>query len=194
MSKLINDLLDFTRTHLGPGIPIRVKEASLVEICEEVVNELRTFHPEKMIELQVPPQLEAIFDESRIAQVLSNLIGNAVQYGSVDTPVEIRVTSNGDDIAVAVTNHGTPIAAEKIASVFDPMVRIAASVNADYTERTSLGIGLYISRQIVIAHGGKIDVTSNAVDGTTFTVTMPRLPAAFRSPDPEARSSSLLAS
>jgi signal transduction histidine kinase len=95
MSKLINDLIDFTRTHLGPGIPIRVKQSSLVAVCEEVVNELRTFHPEQLIELQVPPQLDAIFDDSRIAQVLSNLIGNAIQYGSVDTPVTVHLTGNG---------------------------------------------------------------------------------------------------
>ena len=181
MSKLINDLIDFTRTHLGPGIPIRVKQGSLVAVCEEVVNELRTFHPEQLIELQVPPQLDAIFDDSRVAQVLSNLIGNAIQYGGADAPVTVCLTSNDDDIAITVNNRGRTIAPDKISGIFDPMVRIAASVNADYTERTSLGIGLYISREIVHAHGGQLDVTSNAEHGTTFTVTMPRLPTAFRS-------------
>lgn len=186
MSKLINDLIDFTRTHLGPGIPIRVKQGSLVAVCEEVVNELRTFHPEQLIELQVPPQLDAIFDDSRVAQVLSNLIGNAIQYGGADAPVTVCLTSNDDDIAITVNNHGRTIAPDKISGIFDPMVRIAASVNADYTERTSLGIGLYISREIVHAHGGQLDVTSNAEHGTTFTVTMPRLPTAFRSSDSAA--------
>jgi signal transduction histidine kinase len=183
MSKLINDLIDFTRTHLGPGIPIRVKHGSLVAVCEEVVNELRTFHPERLIELHVPPKLEAIFDESRVAQVLSNLIGNAIQYGSPDVPVTVRLSSNGDDIEVAVGNRGTTIAADKVANIFDPMVRIAAnanSVESDYIERTSLGIGLYISREIVHAHGGEVSVASNAADGTTFTVTMPRLPRGFQ--------------
>jgi signal transduction histidine kinase len=183
MSKLINDLIDFTRTHLGPGIPIRVKQGSLVAVCEEVVNELRTFHPEKLIEFQAPPQLDAIFDESRIAQVLSNLIGNAIQYGNVDVPARIQVTSSRDDIVIAVNNHGAPIAPDKLSSIFDPMVRIAASVNTDYIERTSLGIGLFISREIVHAHGGQLSVASNAADGTTFTVTMPRLPVGFQSAD-----------
>jgi signal transduction histidine kinase len=183
MSKLINDLIDFTRTHLGPGIPIQVRQGSLVAVCQDVVNELRTSHPEQLIELHVPLQLDAVFDESRIAQVLSNLIGNAIQYGSVDAPVTVRLTSNGDDVVIAVNNHGTTIAAEKVARIFDPMVRIAASVNTDYTERTSLGIGLYISREIVHAHGGQVSVTSNAADGTSFTVTMPRLAATFRSSD-----------
>ena len=184
MSRLINDLIDFTRTHLGPGIPIRVKQGSLVAVCEEVVNELRTFHPEQLIELHHPPQLDAIFDESRIAQVLSNLIGNAIQYGSADVPVTVRATVSDGDVVIAVNNRGKAIAPDKLASVFDPMVRIAASVNAsstDYTERTSLGIGLFISREIIHAHGGQITLASTSADGTTFTVTMPRLPKGFHS-------------
>jgi signal transduction histidine kinase len=186
MSKLINDLIDFTRTHLGPGIPIRVKQGSVVAVCEEVVNELRTFHPETRIELQVPPQLDAIFDESRLAQVLSNLIGNAIQYGSADLPVTVQVSSSAGDIVVTVNNRGTTIPPDRLASVFDPMVRIAASISGDYMERTSLGIGLYISREIVHAHGGKIHLASTDADGTTFTVTMPRLPKGFQSADTAA--------
>jgi signal transduction histidine kinase len=183
MSKLINDLIDFTRTHLGPGIPIRVKLGSLVAVCEEVVNELRTFHPERQIDLHVPSQLDAIFDESRIAQVLSNLIGNAIQHGSADAPVTVRLGSSGDDIVFSVTNSGTVIEPDQVTSIFDPLVRIAASVNSDYTERTSLGIGLFISREIIHAHRGTVNVASNAADGTTFTVTMPRLPPGFQSAD-----------
>ena len=180
MSKLINDLLDFTRTHLGPGIPIRVKQGSVVAICEEVVNELRTFHPEQMIELHHPPQLDAIFDESRLAQVLSNLVGNAIQYGDAAQPVTVRVTGSGDDVVIAVNNRGKAIPADKLSSVFDPMVRIAANVGGDYTERTSLGIGLFISREIVHGHGGQVSLASTDAEGTTFTVTMPRLPKGFQ--------------
>lgn len=186
MSKLINDLIDFTRTHLGPGIPIRVKQGSIVAVCEEVVNELRTFHPERMIDLQVPPQLEAIFDEGRIAQVLSNLIGNAIQYGGGDAPVTVQVTATERDLVIGVHNRGEAIAPDKLPSIFDPMVRIAASVNSatsDYTERTSLGIGLYISREIVHAHGGRISLASTPADGTTFTLTMPRMPCGFGAED-----------
>ncbi|WP_229466578.1 ATP-binding protein [Pseudoduganella plicata] len=182
MSKLINDLIDFTRTHLGPGIPIRVKQCSVVEVCELVVNELRTFHPEQIIDLHVPPQLDAIFDESRIAQVLSNLIGNAIQYGQHDTAVTVRASGSDTDIVISVNNRGRTIPAEKLGSIFDPMVRIAASVSADYTERTSLGIGLFISREIVQSHGGRVEVTSSAQAGTTFTLTMPRLPRGFGAP------------
>lgn len=186
MSKLINDLIDFTRTHLGPGIPVRVKQGSLVALCEEVVNEARTFHPERSIDLQVPPKLDAIFDEGRLAQALSNLIGNAIQYSGADFPVSVRLSSQDDQVAIAVNNQGATIAMDNIATIFDPMVRIAMHANQnehDYTERTSLGIGLYISREIIHAHDGRIDVTSNAQEGTTFTVKMPRLPVGFRPSD-----------
>lgn len=183
MSKLINDLIDFTRSHLGPGIPVRVKQGSIVAVCEEVVNELRTFHAEKQIDLHVPPQLDAIFDEGRIAQVLSNLIGNAIQYGSGDAPVKVEVSGTDNEVVIAVNNRGATIPSEKLSSVFDPMVRIAANVTNDYLERSSLGIGLYISREIVHAHGGKLALASNDAEGTTFTVTMPRLPKGFESND-----------
>lgn len=184
MSKLINDLIDFTRTHLGPGIPIRVKQGSLVAVCEEVVNELRTFHPEQLIELHHPSQLDAIFDEGRIAQVLSNLIGNAIQYGNPEVPVTVRLSGSDGEVVIAVNNRGKTIPPDMMSSVFDPMVRIAASVNSEYTERTSLGIGLFISREIVHAHGGHVRLASTDADGTTFTVTMPCMPKGFQGSGP----------
>ena len=174
MSKLVNDLIDFTRTHLGPGMPIRVRQGSLVAVCEQVVDELRTFHPERCIELRVPPQLDAVFDDGRIAQMLSNLIGNAIQYGSVDTPIEVSLSADDDEISLVVNNQGQPIPPDTIACIFEPLVRVAANIQSDRAESTSLGIGLFISREIVLAHGGQIEVTSDEENGTTFTVTLPR--------------------
>jgi len=80
--------------------------AGQLKVCEEVVEELRTFHPEKLIDFQAPAQLEAVFDDSRIAQVLSNLIGNALQYGAPEAPVEVRVRGGDDAAVVAVNNRG----------------------------------------------------------------------------------------
>jgi signal transduction histidine kinase len=174
MAKLINDLIDFTRTHLGPGIPIEPRKINLVTVCEQVVNELRTFHPEKLVELHVPPRLDAILDDCRIGQMLSNLTGNAIQHGSENVPVRVSMTSSDDDILIEVNNRGPIIPPDKISDIFDPLIRVATSVNTDGTERTSLGLGLFISREIVHAHGGQITVASNAADGTTFKVTIPR--------------------
>jgi len=174
MSKLINDLIDFTRTHLGPGLPIQRTQGDLVAVCEQVVNELRTFHPERPIELRLPPRVEDFFDEARVAQMLSNLIGNAVQHGNGHEPVHIGMSGGEHEVAIEVNNRGPVIPPEKIATIFEPMVRIVSSTPADYTERTSLGIGLFIAREIAQAHGGHIRVASNEADGTSFTVTIPR--------------------
>jgi signal transduction histidine kinase len=174
MSRLISDLIDFTRTHLGPGIPIKPTQGNLGRVCMSVVNELRTFHPERLIELNAPEHLDAMFDAARIAQVLSNLIGNAIQYGAGGTPVTVTLSGTDEDIVVKVNNHGKAIESKTMAGIFDPMVRLAASDSADFTERTSLGIGLFISRQIVHSHGGEVTVESNDATGTTFTVNMPR--------------------
>jgi signal transduction histidine kinase len=188
MNKLINDLIDFTRTHLGPGIPVRTHHGDLAEVCIQVADELRTFHPERRIDLHVPPQLDAAFDEARIGQVISNLIGNAIQYGNPETPVEVRLDGSGDMAVLTIRNQGEPIAPDRIAAIFDPLVRIAGSVQGRpddqaCMERTSLGIGLFVSREIVHAHGGEIAVVSDAEHGTIFTVTVPRHSKGLRATD-----------
>lgn len=174
MNRLIADLIDFTRTHLGPGMPIQVRHGNLASVCDLVVNELRTCHPERNIALRGPPVMEAFFDDARIAQMLSNIIGNALQHGAGDSTVAVDLHGGDDDIVITVNNRGPIIPPEMTASIFDPLVRIAAATHAAPAERTSLGIGLFISREIVLAHGGHIGVASTATDGTTFTVTLPR--------------------
>lgn len=177
MSRLINDLIDFTRTHLGPGIPVKLKQANVSRVCQEVVDEMRTDHPEQRISLTAPDHLEAEFDESRVAQVVSNLIGNAIQHGDKSLPISVSVTSADDgEITVAVNNRGASIEPGKLAAVFDPFVRIAGHPDPTTAERTSLGIGLFIARQISHAHEGDLNVTSNDRDGTTFTMKFPRKP------------------
>lgn len=179
MSRLINDLIDFTRTHLGPGIPVKVKQANFIRVCREVVDEMRTFHPEQLIELTAPANVDAIFDDSRIAQVLSNLIGNAIQYCADASPVLIAAQVEGPDVIVTVNNRGPIIAPGEMAALFDPFVRIAATPGRGPSERSSLGIGLFISRQIAQAHGGDLKVISTEQCGTTFTLTIPRVPKDF---------------
>jgi signal transduction histidine kinase len=177
MNKLIGDLIDYTRTHLGSRMPLRTRQGSIVAVCRQVVDELRTYHPERRIELETPRELDAVFDDGRVAQMLSNLVGNAIQHGSADAPVMVRVTEAADEIVIVVNNRGPVIPFEKMGDIFDPLVRIVAHAGVEGAERTSLGIGLFVSREIVHAHGGTVEVASNAMDGTTFTVTLPRRPA-----------------
>jgi signal transduction histidine kinase len=174
MSKLISDLIDFTRTHLGVGIPIKPKRINLAEVCLNVVDELRTSHPERIIDFEAAMREDIHGDDDRLAQVLSNLIGNALQYGTPQAPINVRVTSQADDVSVAVNNRGPVIPARQIATVFDPLVRLAARDDPGAQRDTSLGIGMYIARQIVVAHGGTMSVESNDADGTTFTMVVPR--------------------
>ena len=174
MSSLVNDLIDYTRTHFGANMPIDTRHGDLAIISRQVVEELRTFHPERQIALQVPGSVMTMIDSGRIAQMLSNLIGNAIQYGLVDTPVAVTVLADaGNDIVISINNAGPAIPADKIAGIFDPLVRITQQGGADAGEHTSLGIGLYIARQIAQAHGGRIEVVSGEQDGTTFSVTLP---------------------
>lgn len=173
MGKLIGDLIDFTRTHLGSGIPVHVARGNLVAVCQEVVNESRAIRPEMVIELHSPTRLEATFDADRIVQALSNIIGNALQYGDRAFPVRVSVTSDDKVVVISVNNRGPVIPPDQLSSIFDPMVRIATPADTNGSERTSLGLGLYIAREIVHAHTGQIKVESNAIDGTTFDTSIP---------------------
>lgn len=176
MSSLVDDLIDFTRTHLGVAMPIHVRRGDLVAVCRQVVEELRTFHPERIIDIHTPARIEAVLDDGRIAQMLSNLIGNAIQHGAAGQPVAVTVAIAGDQIVIKINNHGQVIPANKLSSIFDPLVRVVNYASTDAAEHTSLGIGLYIAREIVLAHGGLIQVESGATDGTTFCVSLPLQP------------------
>jgi signal transduction histidine kinase len=186
MSKLIADLIDFTRTHLGAGIPIKPKKMNFTQVCLNVVDELRTSHPERIIDFDGAAREDVFGDDDRLAQVLSNLIGNALQYGARHEPISVRMSSTEQEVSVAVNSKGPVIPTKKIGSVFEPLVRLAATDNLDECRDTSLGIGMYIAREIVVAHHGDIDAESNALEGTTFHVTLPRrLPPRSRADDPQ---------
>ncbi|WP_229496064.1 sensor histidine kinase [Massilia polaris] len=173
MTKLINDLIDFTRTHLGAGLPVRPKHADIGQLCTNVVDELRTFHPERVIRLSGPHTLYTRFDSDRIAQVLSNVIGNAIQYGAADGPVVVTLADEDDGIVITVNNPGPLIDARKLVSIFEPLVRLAREDAEEYPAHGSLGIGLFIAREIIHAHHGSIEVESAEGAGTTFTVKLP---------------------
>lgn len=172
MSNLVNDLLDYTRTHLGMSLPISRKPADLRQICEMVVAEQQIAHPGRQINFLADGNSPGQWDPERIAQVLSNLLGNAVQYGDPTEPIVLRVETGSESVALSVENKGPVIPSDKIESLFDPMVRLSKNPEAERT--TSLGIGLYIAREIVEAHGGEISANSSAEEGTVFAVTLPR--------------------
>ena len=146
----------------------------MLALARDTVAEHEIAHPERSFRLLTEGHCKGLWDDNRIAQVLSNLLGNAVQYGSVDTPITVRLRCDADNVYLCVENHGALIEPQKIASLFEPMVRFAK--DDDEPLGRSLGIGLYIAREIVYAHGGEIDVTSIEQDGTVFAITLPLKP------------------
>lgn len=169
MDRLINDLLDLTRTRLGGQLALARSPADLAEICAQMVAELRAFHPNRLIELAPSAPVLGSWDGERLSQVVSNLVANALQYSDVHQPVHVRVADSGDVVMFSVHNEGVPIPPNALASIFEPLVR-----HSSQGPVTSLGLGLYIVREIVRAHSGVIEVTSTKESGTTFVVTLPR--------------------
>lgn len=174
MTKLINDLIDFTRTHLGSGLPVRPKPGDLAQLATNVVDELRTYHSERVIRLGTPNVVMAVFDNDRIAQVLSNVIGNAIQYGAGDGDVTVTLAEADAAVTITVNNLGPLIEPKQLGSIFEPLVRLARTNGDEYPAHGSLGIGLFIAREIIHAHKGSIGVDSVEGLGTTFTIRLPQ--------------------
>lgn len=175
MNKLVNDLLDYTRTNLGSRLPVILKDVNLHALCREAIDEQELAHPDCKFELIGEGDFDGRWDDNRMAQVLSNLLGNAAQYGTGAEPIVVRLHPYESDIMLCVENMGKVIPAEKINTVFEPMVRLAREESV-HTNGTGLGIGLYITREIVRAHQGTISVISNVEKGTVFSIHLPRHP------------------
>ena len=173
---MIGDLLDFTRSRLGDGIPIARADMNLGKVVREVVDEIAAAHPARPIQVDTRVELRGHWDAARLRQAFGNLISNAVQHGADGTPVTVDVRGAGGEVTVAVHNRGAVIPPEQLDGLFNPMKERRAPRTAAARGPTgSLGLGLYIAEQIVQAHDGRIDVASSQASGTTFTVCLPRL-------------------
>ena len=170
MGRMIEDMLDLTRTRLGGGIAVDRRRIDLGELAERVVQERQVAAPERVIALMRAGDLTGDWDGDRLVQVLSNLVGNALAHGAADAPIEVHVDGTAPDaVAFSVANGGT-IAADVLPHIFDPF----RSGRRDSSRSEGLGLGLYIVQQIVRAHGGSVEVQSAAGQPTLFRVTLPR--------------------
>ncbi|MEP6763428.1 MAG: sensor histidine kinase [Gemmatimonadaceae bacterium] len=172
MSGMVSDLLDFTRARLGNGLPIARDAVDFIALAKESVEELQTAQPDLAIEHTGDDVAIGQADAVRLRQVLANLLGNAAQHGAQNAPIKLNLRKVQDDIELRVHNTGTPISSTALPSIFSPFKRLMPGAEID-PRSTSLGLGLYIAQQIVMAHGGAIIVTSNESDGTEFLVRMP---------------------
>ena len=176
MARMIADLLDLTRSRLGGGIPIDTDWMNVEGAVREVLSELATVHPKRAVEVEVQGDLRGEWDRERLAQVMTNLIGNALDHGAPEAPVSIALEGLKKEVTIAVHNHGVPIASGMLDRIFDPMKRRQTRGARVAGGSSHLGLGLYIAERIVSAHGGTIDVASSASAGTTFTIHLPRHP------------------
>jgi signal transduction histidine kinase len=175
MDALISDLVDFTRTRLGSGIPIVRAAMDMETVCKHAVDEITAFHPRSKVQFTATGDLHGEWDAGRIGQLLSNLAGNAFQHGSPDAPIEVGVRGQAESVELTVYNKGKRIPRDHLKDIFDPFKQLHAS-EANTKATHSVGLGLYIVQAIVMAHAGTIDVASTE-DGTTFTVHLPRTPS-----------------
>lgn len=168
MSELIDDVLDFARGRLGGGIKLnRDADRPLEPVLEQVVDELRTASPQRLIETCFEISKPVDCDRARLGQLVSNLLGNALTHGAPDQPVRVGAQTGDGELQIWVANAGEPIPARAMEKLFEPFFR------GDVRDsRQGLGLGLHIASQIAQAHGGRIDVTSTA-DETRFVFRMP---------------------
>ncbi len=167
-SRMVDDLLDFARGQLGNGIPLNwTAAANLHLILSQVVNELRTAYPRRVLLERIPELPVFECDPDRIAQLLANLITNALLHGASTGPVIVKAEVVDEHFQLAVHNRGTPIPAQRLEQLFH------AYSQEDDTSRNGLGLGLFIVDQVAKAHGGGMQVSSNAEAGTTFIFRMP---------------------
>jgi hypothetical protein len=175
MSGMVNDLLEFVRSRLGASLPIACKPMDLAAACREAIDEACAARPGCDPQLHVHGNTQGQWDQARLNQMLQNLIGNAIQHGGANHKINISVSGEeADHVILTVHNQGEPIAEDAMGSIFDPLVRAVSESSDVQPPSTSLGLGLFIVKEVVIAHGGSITVTSNKGDGTTFTVVLPR--------------------
>jgi signal transduction histidine kinase len=175
ISQMITDLLEYTRSRLGRGIHVEPRRGDLGDLCRHALDELRAAYPTRAFGGETIGDLAASFDAGRMRQVLVNLLVNAVQHGDLREPVTLDARAHGDRVRLVVRNQGRPIPPESMQVIFNPLVQIIESKgDADQRPSSSLGLGLYIAREIVNGHGGTITVTSDAAHGTAITVELPR--------------------
>jgi signal transduction histidine kinase len=174
MSHIIADIMELTRVRLGSGIAIIPIPTSLRRICMNAIEEMKAIYPKRLLQLNCDDEFPGEWDEARLSQVLSNLLGNALQHGSINFPITVMAKSDENGVEIAVHNEGTGIPPSMIPTLFDSFFQGRLDEEANDIHSNSLGLGLYICKEIILAHGGTIEVQSSDDEGTTFIVGLPR--------------------
>jgi signal transduction histidine kinase len=175
MNRMIADLLDFTGARLGAGLPISRADVDLGATVRHAVEEADEATRDRTLEYTASGDLHGRWDGARISQVLSNLLGNALQYSAPNTQISVSAQGEAREVIVRVHSEGPAIPSSDLPGLFSPFKRFTGvSTRGGRSDSANLGLGLYIAERIVSAHGGTIDVRSSPEAGTAFTVRLPR--------------------
>lgn len=173
MNEMADDLLDFTRSQLGTGVPIVRARIDIAITLRHAIDEIEAAHPGRTFEMRATGDSEGEWDGARMSQVFANLLGNAAQHGAPGSAIGVQLLGDNEEIVVIIHNFGAVIPPSELFGIFSPFKRLkpGASVSRD---ASSLGLGLFIADRIVKAHSGIIDVQSSVEAGTSFIVRLPR--------------------
>ena len=171
---IVASLLDLTSARLGSGIPVVKGPMDMGFVCRQLIDEMRSLHPGRIFTALISGEAHGNWDKARIGQVLSNLLGNATQYAFSDSPITLELHGNAEEVVLSVHNYGLPIPPENRASIFGSFSRGAGEHTQDGAG-FNLGLGLYIVKEVVEAHGGTLSLASSEPEGTKFTAVFPRV-------------------
>jgi len=175
MSHMVDDLIGYTRTELGSGMPIALAPTDIVAVCRSAIEDAHSTFPVSQFDLSFEGELLGLFDSVRLHQLFTNLLVNAAKHGMAGGPVRVHAVGLRDAIRVDVNNRGPAIPRSAWREIFEPLVQLSGGDSEEHSDRrTSLGLGLYVAREIATLHEGSIEVDSSAERGTTFTVYLPR--------------------
>ena len=168
MGRMVSDLLDFTRIQANAGLPLDRQPGDLAAIVREAIDEVELAEPRRLTLKLGEEPVTGLWDSDRVAQMVINLVNNALEHGSAEHPIEVAVADEGSSAKLCVTNRGETISPDRLPTLFDPFQRVASDPRGE-----GLGLGLHIVYEIAKAHGGLAHVSSRH-GVTTFTVTLPK--------------------
>lgn len=173
MHGMIQDLLEYAGGQIGKKIPIKPEAADIRNLCRNAIEEVHLAYPNALFNFEAAGNLNGYFDAARVQQVLSNLLINAVKFSEHGKHITLSARKDSNTVIVEVKNFGRPIPAESLQVIFNPLVQLSAKGTHTHPS-TSLGLGLFIAREIVEGHDGTIEVSSSEAGGTIFTVRLPQ--------------------
>jgi signal transduction histidine kinase len=172
---IVEQVVDFTRGQSDGVMPLNRAPGDLALQLTKVVQETQVRHPARCVRLERSGEFDGAWDEGRMGQLLSNLLGNALLYGARESVITVKMWAQPASVCFSVHNEGPAIAESERDRIFRPLERgLQFDERGERREPSGLGLGLYICREIVHSHGGTLLLDSTEADGTTFTVTLPR--------------------